>query len=304
MEMTVYEETKEITQEQYEYILNHIKYEKLKSLVEKQEDKKSIDVEMQVERFLSLLKPNTEKTYRPIIEKFVNNIPHILDVDPIFVDDYVKGMSEVYASATVRLTVSALSSFYSKLKRWGFIDDNPFSKCFLPEQERSRELVVPTEEEINIIKDYFTTVFDDEDSRKKESGRKMLAALTLMIDLGLRVGALKSLRIENGVYETKSKGKIVRGKVPNHVLEYLEDIEFDDFSLLNKPMIQFNLNKALTKLAEADMIKDIYHAHSFRHYYAVKTYMECKDIYKVSRLLNHSSVGVTQRYLESLELEV
>lgn len=40
--------------------------------------------------------------------------------------------------------------------------------------------------------------------------------------------------------------------------------------------------------------------HMFRHYFAVQSVMAGIDIYRLSRLLGHSDVSTTQRYLESL----
>lgn len=40
--------------------------------------------------------------------------------------------------------------------------------------------------------------------------------------------------------------------------------------------------------------------HMFRHYYAVQSIMAGIDVYSLSRLLGHSQVTTTQRYLESL----
>ncbi|MEM1504890.1 tyrosine-type recombinase/integrase [Domibacillus sp. 8LH] len=40
--------------------------------------------------------------------------------------------------------------------------------------------------------------------------------------------------------------------------------------------------------------------HTFRHYFALTCLMNGIDIYSLSRLLGHSSIVTTQRYLESL----
>ncbi|MDR6997767.1 site-specific integrase [Neobacillus niacini] len=41
--------------------------------------------------------------------------------------------------------------------------------------------------------------------------------------------------------------------------------------------------------------------HTFRHFYSIQSLMSGKlDIYSLSRLLGHSDIGITQRYLQSL----
>jgi len=39
----------------------------------------------------------------------------------------------------------------------------------------------------------------------------------------------------------------------------------------------------------------------FRHYFAVQSIMAGIDVYSLSRLLGHSDVSTTQRYLESID---
>lgn len=44
--------------------------------------------------------------------------------------------------------------------------------------------------------------------------------------------------------------------------------------------------------------------HTFRHFYAVQSLVTGKlDVYSLSRLLGHSDIGITQRYLQSMEDE-
>ncbi len=60
-----------------------------------------------------------------------------------------------------------------------------------------------------------------------------------------------------------------------------------------------------TKLAEFETIKAAYWAHDFRHLYAVTEYRKDKDIYRLSKLLGHASIQVTETYLRGLgEVEI
>ena len=47
-----------------------------------------------------------------------------------------------------------------------------------------------------------------------------------------------------------------------------------------------------------------YSAHDFRHYFAVSEYLKDKDIYKLSKLLDHSNISVTEGYLKGLKIAV
>ena len=43
-------------------------------------------------------------------------------------------------------------------------------------------------------------------------------------------------------------------------------------------------------------------AHDFRHYFAATEYQKDHDIYRVSKLLNHASIAVTETYLKSINV--
>jgi integrase len=52
-------------------------------------------------------------------------------------------------------------------------------------------------------------------------------------------------------------------------------------------------------------VNEIYLCHDLRHYYAKEEYEKTKDIYRLLRLLNHSSVTITiEGYLRSLKVRI
>jgi integrase len=64
------------------------------------------------------------------------------------------------------------------------------------------------------------------------------------------------------------------------------------------------IRRGIEKLYNLKEVNEIYSCHDLRHYYAKKEYEKTKDIYRVSRLLNHSSVTITEGYLRSLEVRI
>jgi site-specific recombinase XerD len=68
--------------------------------------------------------------------------------------------------------------------------------------------------------------------------------------------------------------------------------------------IEGKINRHMKALHSEGKIAAAYSCHDFRHYFAVKEYTENKDIFKLSKLLNHKNIAVTQEYLESLEIEL
>ena len=57
--------------------------------------------------------------------------------------------------------------------------------------------------------------------------------------------------------------------------------------------------RGVKKLDEAEKIRGEFSSHDFRHFYAVTEYRKDRDIKRVSKLLGHASIVVTEKYLES-----
>jgi integrase/recombinase XerD len=58
------------------------------------------------------------------------------------------------------------------------------------------------------------------------------------------------------------------------------------------------------RLQKEGKINAAYSAHDFRHYFAVSEYQKDKDIYKLSKLLDHTNISITETYLKSLKIEI
>jgi len=74
---------------------------------------------------------------------------------------------------------------------------------------------------------------------------------------------------------------------------------FDDYSI---GALKVRIIRATRKLYKAGKINAPYSVHDFRHYYAINNYKQDKDIYKLSKMLDHSNIAITQTYLKSLKL--
>lgn len=296
----------ELTSRQFQAIVNHIRYDKLKTSVEREIKKHEVDVNGLVQAYFNQLGTQTQKSYKKPLERFLGAIEHIFDVTTEVADTYISELSTEYASASVRLHIAALSGFYRMLKRWKYVSENPFTEAKLPKLQREKPLTVPDDADVEIILEYFQSLIHSENSRKRDAGRKGYLAIYLMTSLGLRIGALSHLSVQSGTYTSLSKGKAVRGLVERSqsilLSKYVDMSAQYPFKSLSVTLIQYHIETAIQDLFSSGKIKAKYHAHSFRHYYAVKLYKNTKDIYEVSRKLNHSSVAITQRYLSSIEV--
>jgi integrase len=72
------------------------------------------------------------------------------------------------------------------------------------------------------------------------------------------------------------------------------------FAESSKTRLADAIRKRTARLAEFGTIKAAYSAHDFRHLFAVTEYRKDRDIYRVSKLLGHASIQVTETYLRGL----
>jgi integrase len=204
------------------------------------------------------------------------------------------------SSASARLDISAVSAFYSKLERYHSQIRNPFRGTRIrPPNENKKETVIPTEEDYNAIIAHVPVL-----------AQAIIKTLALR---GLRAGALPTLSRSAGRYYGVSKGKkLTEGTtdgiiLPQEVLDTIEKAGLDlkkPFAWTNSPAIERRINYYMGKLYQEGLIKAPYSCHDFRHFFAVREYLRDKDIFRVSKLLNHADVAITQKYLRSLKVSL
>lgn len=90
-----------------------------------------------------------------------------------------------------------------------------------------------------------------------------------------------------------------------YIGRYREETKDHDYLFLSRgknPLSVRGLEQVLYELSKQSGVPDV-HPHKFRHTFAVKYLLKTKDIYGLSRLLGHTSIKITERYLRSLNLE-
>jgi site-specific recombinase XerD len=118
------------------------------------------------------------------------------------------------------------------------------------------------------------------------------------------VGALNKLKVWGNHYKSVSKGKIIQGEFPVEVICNIKTSTLDNqtpFSSLSTNALKLRIYRATMKLQKEGKIRSAYSAHDFRHYFAVSEYQKDKDIYKLSKMLDHSNIAITETYLKSLK---
>lgn len=243
-----------------------------------------------IESFNSLM---TRKNYSAAIERFEKYaqkkgfIPQL--TTPEQADGFIKERrAEDISNSLVRLETAACSSFFTFLERRFSFVRNPFRGTReRPEKKIVRKIEIPTKNEVEYI--------------IKNSKEITAAAISVMAYRGLRVGALPSLEVIGNRFKSFSKGKEIKGNFQREIIDMLppQKQPFENFS---SGAIEHRIKRFTTKLYLQGKIKSSYSAHDFRHFYAVTEYKKDFDIHRVSKLLNHTSIVVTENYLRSLEI--
>ena len=220
---------------------------------------------------------------------------NILELTPALTDDYIYSLRGERSAASIRLDISAASSFFSWLERRHAEIKNPFRGTKArPVRKAVKKIIIPSETEVETI--------------IKELPKNLSAAVAVMVYRGFRAGMLPTLSIIGDRFSGRSKGKDITGKLPSFVLEKIKSASLPlrgPFVNIHANTLEKQIARAILKMYEAGKIKAGYSAHDFRHFFAVHEYSNDHDIHRVKELLHHASISVTENYLRSIgEIDV
>jgi integrase len=207
-------------------------------------------------------------------------------------DDFIYQLTG--APKSIRLKIAAISSFYSFLERRHTAVKNPIRGTKArPKDKTIKELEIPTDDEMPIILDSLPEY------------EKI--AVFIMSSRGLRIGALSKLKIWGNAFSSVSKGKDINGTFTDDIMNMIKTSNLNNkvpFGDCTTNALKIRIIRATKKLYKDGKINAPYSAHDFRHYYAISNYKQDKDIYKLSKLLDHANIGTTENYLKSLKISV
>lgn len=218
------------------------------------------------------------------------------------------------APESIRRDIAAVSAFYTELAKLSESRiANPFIRIgHKPQGQRTHIKDVPTKRELDAILAHTDGI--------------VRAAIYAMAKRGFRIGALKGLHLQTRggqtYFDTITKGKAQGGTLAADIVDTIKAAglpKIEPFAGISTPALTMKIERALDTLAAAGIIKGYettltingkpqartlskYSCHSFRHYYATAEYKKNKDIERLRKLLNHSDIGTTQIYLQSLGL--
>ncbi len=200
-----------------------------------------------------------------------------------------------------RVTLAALSAFYSQLVRWDSLHRNPWIGARRPDRIPARKIRALSDADYCRIMATFEVPATGRGRKLRTRAilRKWRAVFELLRTTGLRIGGVKTVEIgQNGRLSYIPKGKRGRYVHPEAVPAPLAaELRALDLSTVTESAIQ----KALKKACEKAGLDTAYNPHAFRHAYAVNYYGRTRDIYGLKERLGHSSISVTEFYLKTLK---
>ena len=146
------------------------------------------------------------------------------------------------------------------------------------------------------------------------------AILSLLMDTGVRAAELCGLTLEN-VYITGDDpfirvlgkgrkqrevglGATSRKLLRVYIVRWRKADKAEQHVFVNRmgePMTPGGLNTMLYRLEQWSGVTGVrVSAHTFRHSYACAYLLQGGDVYKLSRLMGHTSIRVTERYLQAV----
>ena len=263
---------------------------------------KLINIDYKIEKDIFLLQASrTGSEYTQIsyykslrkLEKYTKkNDINILQMTPGQADDFIYSLTG--SPNSKNLTIAGVSSFYSYLERRHSVIKNPIRGTKArPVKKPVREIEIPSEMEL------FTIL-----NSLPEMER---TAVYIMSYRGLRVGALRELKVWGNKYQSYSKGKMIYGEFPVEVICNIKNSELNNrmpFEGMTTNALKLRIYRHTMKLYNEGKIRAAYSAHDFRHYFAASEYRKDKDIYRLSKLLGHTNISVTETYLRGLKINI
>ena len=143
---------------------------------------------------------------------------------------------------------------------------------------------------------------------KKDDNERWYAYILLLGKTGMRISEalrVKKSDILNGSVEMYTKAHVRTIYFPESLVQditpYLNTISIESYVMLNaygKQMAKKSVDTMLKKFSEKYNIpKEVMHAHSFRHFFAIEFLKRNSNIALLADVLGHGSVNVTQLYL-------
>ncbi|MGE6261366.1 tyrosine-type recombinase/integrase [Heyndrickxia sporothermodurans] len=206
-------------------------------------------------------------------------------------------------TVSINTRIRALKSFYNYLNVNGLVKPNPIKNI---KQLRDRQKIMETleDEEIVLLANHM-----------KESntfvGYRDFVIFLLMLDTGIRLSETVGIEVEDlrktSLIIRKTKNQKERPVYPSErviaeLRTYLKvrgklNHEVMFVNIDNEPLKQRSIQSRFEKYRKDLKIYKKFSAHILRHTYAKRAVMNGMDAFTLAKLLGHSDITVTKRYV-------
>jgi integrase/recombinase XerD len=229
----------------------------------------------------------------------------------VFVDEFDLSQVSAFRSSwqdgprTSAKKLERLRSFFEFAQKRKWVTDNPANELKSPKITLCPTLPFSREEMQRILA-AVSTYGDDIDERGSENAQRLLGFVLLLRYTGMRIGDVTRLSSDqiNGkrlFLYTQKTGVAVNTILPEPVLRALESmprVTEKRYFWDGKQQIEISIGswrRRLVKLFELAKVEDA-HPHRFRDTFAVELLLSGVPIERVSILLGHQSVRITEKH--------
>ena len=204
-----------------------------------------------------------------------------------FINEYAR----THSPNTVRLMYSSVLSYMKYMKNWKLY--NEFQDIKLPIVQMNNKTIISLEE-YNSVKLKVNT--------RRWFDRRNWILFSFMFFTGIRGSEVKQInktKINNNQMEIVGKGKKTRVIfIPSYLLELLKKWKANKINIARngKQLTYKQLNVIIKKVGKELFHKNI-SSHSLRRSYATNLLRNNVDLKTVSKLLGHSNINTTSRYI-------
>lgn len=245
------------------------------------------------------------------------NITQLEDLKHIHIKGYIQYLISLQRKETyVNGLIKSFRAFFKYCVEEEYIHTNPALKVAFQREETPMILTFTDEEVVRMVNYYKGTKF--------LTVRNKLI-LIMLFDTGIRCTELCNIKMEDlreNAISIYGKGKKPRyvpitPAIDKWLMKYLtvrERYIKDKSGYKEDYLFLSQKGKPLTKSTVENIVKDCKELceirkeircspHTCRHYYAQKQLKNGCDVYTVSRLLGHTNITITKRYLQSIQDE-
>lgn len=254
------------------------------------------------------------------MQKYLKEKRSITEIESITIHDikaFIRYKQiEKLQTSTIITGMKVLSAFFNWCVKEEYLTESPMNGVEYPKAQVKMLEGYSTDEVVKMIEAF--SFKDYLECRNK-------AIIALFADTGIRSGELRGITT-NSVKETtilvdgkgnKQRFVFISPSLKKILIRYerMREKYFSDRIVKSDTYFLTYQGDSLSHMAVWNVIKEVgkrtgienVHPHKFRHFFSVSFIKNGGDVYTLSRLLGHSDVGTTQKYLRSMtnsELEM